>query len=72
MKLREFRTVNLPNGIVTFQKDAKKRKASYSVSFFVDGRTVKTTCPNRTSAKNEVIRLLKLYGGMRISQILKI
>jgi hypothetical protein len=72
MKLREFRTVEVPSGIITVQKDAKRRRASYSVSFFINGRTVKTTCPNRTMAKSEIIRLLKLYGGMRISQILKI
>jgi hypothetical protein len=72
MKLREFRTVEVPSGIITVQKDAKRRRASYSVSFFINGRTVKTTCPNRTMAKSEIIRLLKLYSGLRISQILKI
>lgn len=72
MKLRAFRTIEVPSGIIAVQKDAKRRKASYSVSFFINGRTVRNTYPNRTSAKLDFIRLMKLYSNLRISQILKI
>lgn len=74
MKLRDYQMIKADSAIITVRKDEKKYKSTYSVCFFSANLKVaiKTTCPNRTIAKKEVIRLLKLYTNLTISQILKL
>ena len=74
MKIRDYQVVKAESATITVRKDEKKYKSTYSVCFFSSDLkvSIKTTCPNRKSAKQEVIRLLKLYTDLTITQILKI
>ena len=74
MKIREYQMIKAESAIITVRKDEKKYKSTYSVCFFSANLkvSIKATCPNRTAAKGEVIRLLKLYTNLTISQILKL
>ena len=74
MKIRDYQVVKTESATITVRKDGKKYKITYSVCFFSANLkvSVRTTCPNRASAKKEAIRLLKLYTNMKISQILKL
>ena len=74
MKIRDYQVVKAESATITVRKDEKKYKSTYSVCFFSANLkvSIKTTCPNRTSAKREVIRLLKVYTNLTMSQILKL
>jgi len=74
MRLRNYQVMNVGKATITFKKDERKYKSTYSVCFFSSDLkvSIKTTCPNRKSAKQEVIRLLKLYTDLTITQILKL
>ena len=71
MKIREYKIVKCESATVTIRKDRSAYKSTYSVCFFSKAISVKTTCPNRQSAKEEFIRLMKLYTNLGITQILK-
>lgn len=74
MKIRDYQMVKTESVTITVRKDEKKYKSTYSVCFFSTNLevSIKTTCPNRERAKQEVIRLLKLYTNFTMKQILKL
>jgi hypothetical protein len=74
MRIREYQMIKAESATITVRKDEKKYKSTYSVCFFSANLkvSIKATCPNRTAAKGEVIRLLKLYTNLTMSQILKL
>ena len=74
MKIRDYQVKKVGSATITIKKDERKYKSTYSVCFFsLDLKvSIRTTCPNRTAAKKEWIRLLKLYTNLTISQILKL
>lgn len=74
MKIRDYQMVKAASATITVRKDEKKYKSTYSVCFFSTNLkvSIKITCPNRKSAKQEVIRLLKLYTNFTMQQILKL
>ena len=74
MKIRDYQMVKAASATITVRKDEKKYKSTYSVCFFSTNLkvSIKTTCPNRENAKQEVIRLLKLYTNLTMQQILKL
>lgn len=74
MKIRKYQMVKAESATITVRKDEKKYKSTYSVCFFSANLkvSIKTTCSNRKSAKQEFIRLLKLYTNLTMQQILKL
>ena len=72
MKIRDYKVINTPKGIITIKKDQNHYRSTYSVCFFSASTNVKTTCPNRQVAKSELIRLLQLYTDFTMTQILRI
>lgn len=71
MRIRDYKIVKTESATITVKKDRSAYKSTYSVCFFSKAISVKTTCPNRQSAKEEFIRLMRLYTNLGITQILK-
>ena len=71
MKIRDYKIVRTESCTVTVRKDKSAYRSTYSVCMFSKAISVKTTCPDRQSAKEEFIRLMKLYTNLGITQILK-
>lgn len=71
MRIRDYKIVKCDSVTVTVRKDKSAYKSTYSVCLFSKNLNVKTTCPDRQTAKNEFIRLMKLYTNYTITQILK-
>jgi predicted adenine nucleotide alpha hydrolase (AANH) superfamily ATPase len=74
MKIRDYKMVKTDTATITIKKDQNHYRSTYSVCFFSkDTKTsIKTTCKNRSEAKAEFIRLMKLYSFLTISEILKL
>lgn len=71
MKIRDYMIVKTGSGTITVKKDHNTYKSTYSVSFFGVSAS-RMTCPNRTAAKAEFIRLMRLYSDLSLTQILKL
>lgn len=71
MRIREYKIVKCESATVTIRKDKSAYKSTYSVCFFSKSTSVKTTCPDRETAKKEFIRLMRLYTNLGISQIMR-
>lgn len=71
MKIRDYKMVKTESATITVRKDENHYKSTYSVCFFSKNISIRTTCPNRASAKEEFIRLMKLYTNLTITQIMK-
>lgn len=71
MRIRDYKIVKTESATITVRKDRSTYKSTYSVCLFSKSATVKATCPDRQSAKEEFIRLMKLYTNLGITQILK-
>lgn len=74
MKIRDYQMVKTESATITVRKDERKYQSTYSVCFFSANLkvSIKTTCPDRKSAKQELIRLLRVYTNLTMSQILKL
>lgn len=79
MKLREnFMYVDKENGrAFSVRKNASTYRATYQVCFFTfvtsaNCRCTQKTCKNRREAKEELIRLLRLYTSLKLTEILKL
>jgi len=71
MRIRDYKIVRTESCTVTVRKDKSAYQSTYSVCMFSKAISVRTTCPNRQAAKEEFIRLMKLYTNLGITQILK-
>lgn len=72
MKLRNSRMVTVKDITVISRKDNAAYKSSYSVCLFTATTSRKTTVPNREAAKKEIVRLLTVYTGLNLTQIMKL
>lgn len=79
MKLREqfLYTDNESGRTFSVKKVSNTYKADYLVCLFTFVKTreckcTQKTCHSRREAKEELIRLLRLYTSMRMSEILKL
>lgn len=64
--------VTVKNVTVSSSKDNSTYKSTYSVCLFTTTLNKKITVANRAAAKKEVIRLLTVYCGLSLTQILKL
>jgi hypothetical protein len=71
MRIREYKIVKCESATVTIRKDKSAYKSTYSVCFFSKSISVKTTCPDRETAKKEFIRLMKVYTNYTVTQIMR-
>ena len=71
MRIREYKIVKCESATITIKKDKSTYKSTYSVCLFSKAISLKTTCPDRQSAKEEFIRLMKLYTNIGITQIMR-
>lgn len=72
MKIRDYKIVRTESCTVTVRKDKSAYKSTYSVCMFSKAISIRTTCPDRNTAKVEFIRLMKLYTNLGITQIMKL
>lgn len=72
MKLRDSQMITVKSVTVSSHKDCATYKSTYSVCLFTSTNSSKTTVPNRAAAKREIVRLLTVYAGLNITQILKL
>lgn len=71
MKIRDYKMVKTESVTITVRKDKSTYKSTYSVCFFSKSANVRITCPNRQAAKEEFVRLMKLYTNYTITQIMR-
>lgn len=71
MRIRDYKIVKTESATITVRKDKSAYKSTYSVCLFSKAISLKTTCPDRQSAKEEFIRLMKLYTNIGITQIMR-
>lgn len=72
MKIRSYKMVRTESATITVRKDNSTYKSTYSVCFFSKSASIRITCPNRQAAKEEFIRLMRLYTNLGITQIMKL
>lgn len=72
MKLRNSQMITIKNVTVSSNKDRNTYKSTYSVCLFTSTSSSKTTVPNRAAAKAEIVRLLTVYTGLNLTQIMKL
>ena len=73
MKLRDHQVIKCDSVTITVKKDGAHYKSTYSVGLISlkNNTATRTTVPSRSLAKQEVIRLLRLYTNLTKSQILQ-
>lgn len=74
MKLREYFLYREENKIFTVKKDKKAYRSTYSVCMFIkatDSSCIshRVTCHSRKKAKEELIRLLRIYTSLTKGEI---
>ena len=72
MKLRKSEMITVKGVTVSSTKDRSTYRSTYSVCLFTATTSRKTTVKNRDAAKAEIVRLLTVYAGLSVSQILKL
>jgi hypothetical protein len=72
MKLRKSEMITVKGVTVLSNKDRAAYKSSYSVCLFTATVSRKITVANRAAAKREIIRLLTIYTGLNLTQIMKL
>lgn len=71
MKIRDYKMVKTESATITVRKDNSTYKSTYSVCFFSKSANIRITCPNRQAAKEEFVRLMRLYTSFTITQIMR-
>ena len=71
MKIRNYRVIKCDGVTITVCKDNRSYKSTYSVGVYNDFFNWKITCPDRNSAKEELIKKLKLYSNLKITEIVR-
>ena len=71
MKIRSYKMVRTESATITVRKDNSTYKSTYSVYFFSKSANIRITCPNRQAAKEEFVRLMRLYTNFTITQIMR-
>lgn len=72
MKLRNSKMITVKGVTISSNKDRCAYKSTYSVCLFTATTSRKTTVKNRDAAKAEIIRLLTVYAGLNLTQIMKL
>lgn len=71
MKIREYKVIKCDKVTITVCKDHRGYRSTYSVSVFSDLIGWKITCPDRRTAKEELIKKLRIYSNLRITEIVR-
>ena len=71
MKIREYRVIKCDGVTITVCKDCKKYRSTYTVGVYSEYFNWSITCPDRNSAKEELIKKLRLYSNLKITEIIR-
>jgi hypothetical protein len=72
MKIRAYNKVDGNQITISIRKDEQHYRSKYSVCLISKACNIRTTTPNRATAKKEFIRLLRLYTNLSMQEILKL
>ena len=71
MRIRDYKVVKCDSVTITVRKDKSAYRSTYSVCLFSKSANVRITCPNRQAAKEQFIKLMKVYTNYTITQIMR-
>ncbi len=71
MKIREYRVIKCDGVTITVCKNNRSYKSTYTVGVYCDVFNWTIICPDRNSAKEELIKKLRLYSNLKITEIIR-
>ena len=71
MKIRDYRVIRCDKVTITVCKDKRSYKSTYTVGVYSDLFNWTITCPDRQTAKEELIKKLRIYSNLRITEIIR-
>lgn len=71
MKIRDYRVIQCGKVTITVGKDCKRYKSTYTVGVYSDLFNWTITCPDRKTAKEELIKKLRIYSDLKITEIVR-